>query len=123
MPSTQTLVTAAASATATVMLLRSVARELRSIGKELIPRELRGYMFSKLTNYVASFSSQLTLVIEEFEGLTQNQLFIAAHIYLATIISSDTNRLKVNLPPKETQISISMETNQETIDIFNGISF
>ncbi|KAH7575046.1 hypothetical protein JRO89_XS02G0039800 [Xanthoceras sorbifolium] len=58
MPYTKTLVSAAASAAAIAMLVRTTAREF-------LPCEVRSYFLLKFKNFIASFSSELTLVIED----------------------------------------------------------
>ncbi|XP_037497439.1 AAA-ATPase At3g50940 isoform X3 [Jatropha curcas] len=116
MPSTKTIISAAASAAATAMLLRSVARDY-------VPTELRHYIYYKLETFFSSFSSELTLVIEEYDNLNSNDLFKAAELYLEPIIPPDTKRLKISMPKKEGKVSISLEKNQEVIDIFNGVTF
>ncbi|KAJ9128791.1 hypothetical protein P3X46_033671 [Hevea brasiliensis] len=115
MTSTKAIISAAASAAATVMLLRSVANDF-------IPKELRQYVYFKLITLINSFSSELTLVIEEYDNLNQNHLFTAAQLYLQPIIPPNTQRLKISLPKKENNISMSLEQNQEIIDTFNGVN-
>ncbi len=115
-PSTKTMISAVASATATAMLLRSLARDY-------LPREVRSYLLHKLQTIFTSLSSQLTLVIDEFDGLKHNQLFKAAQLYLRPTISPNTKRFRVSMPLKETKISVSMVKNQEIVDSYNGVQF
>ncbi|KAL5790962.1 hypothetical protein ACOSQ2_005850 [Xanthoceras sorbifolium] len=116
MPSTKTIVSAAASAAATAMLVRTIARDF-------LPHEVRSYIFLKLKNFIASFSSELTLVIEESDGLNENKLFRAAKLYLEPIIPPYIKRLKVTIPRKENKVSLSLEKNEEIVDVFNGVHF
>ncbi|KAH7575048.1 hypothetical protein JRO89_XS02G0040000 [Xanthoceras sorbifolium] len=116
MPSTKTIVSAAASAAATAMLVRTIARDF-------LPREVRSYIFLKLNDFIASFSSDLTLVIEESNGLNENELFRAAELYLEPIIPPYIKRLKVTIPRKENKVSLSLEKNEEIVDVFNGVHF
>ncbi|KAK9286223.1 hypothetical protein L1049_014609 [Liquidambar formosana] len=104
MPSTKTVISTAASVAASAMLIHSIARRY-------IPYELRDYIYSQFRTFLSSFSSQITLVIEEFEGLDYNQLFKAADTYLRTIIPPETRKFRVSLAPKATNISVSMERN------------
>ncbi|XP_012067241.1 AAA-ATPase At3g50940 isoform X4 [Jatropha curcas] len=115
MPSTKTIISAAASAAATAMLLRSIV-------KDYLPSELRHYIYFKLKTFFISFSSELTLVIEEYDNLNQNHLFKAAELYLEPMIPLNTKRMKISMPKKESEASISLEKDQEIIDIFNGIT-
>ncbi|XVE93671.1 hypothetical protein REPUB_Repub01dG0214300 [Reevesia pubescens] len=113
-PSAKFIFSAAASVAATAMLVRSVSREF-------VPRELRDYMFLKIKNLLLSFSSDLTLVIEEYDGLNHNHLYKAAELYLEPTIPPDTKRIRVTMPRKEGKISLSLEKDEEIIDNFNGV--
>ncbi|KAF8018703.1 hypothetical protein BT93_H3565 [Corymbia citriodora subsp. variegata] len=104
---------AAASVTATVMLARSMTQDL-------LPGELQYYLSSTVRGFVARFSSQLTLVIEEYDGLVSNQIYEAAQIYLSTKISPTTRRLRVAKPEGEDDLNVSMEPGEEVVDVFGG---
>ncbi|KAK6240909.1 hypothetical protein SCA6_006298 [Theobroma cacao] len=113
-PSAKVIFSAAASVAATAMLVRSVVREF-------VPHELRDFIFLKIKNLLASLSSELTLVIEEYNNLNHNLLYKAAELYLEPTIPPDTKRIRVTMPRKEGKISLSLEKNQEVIDKFNGV--
>ncbi|KAL7236840.1 hypothetical protein ACSBR1_020020 [Camellia fascicularis] len=68
----------------------------------------------------SSLSSEVVLIIEEFDGLVGNQIYKAAQIYLGSKISLNTQLYKVSIPEKETKISTSMAKKQSMIDNFNG---
>ncbi|ESR36581.1 protein HYPER-SENSITIVITY-RELATED 4 [Citrus sinensis] len=115
MPSTRTIVSAAASTTAIFMVIRSIARDY-------LPREVQSYFALKLRDFISSFSNELTFVIDEYDdGLNQNRLFKAAKIYLEPKIPPNVKRIKINLPKKETNTSLSVEKNEEIVDVFNGV--
>ena len=115
MPSTRTIVSAAASTTAIFMVIRSIARDY-------LPREVQSYFALKLRDFISSFSNELTFVIDEYDdGLNQNKLFKAAKIYLEPKIPPNVKRIKINLPKKETNTSLSVEKNEEIGDVFNGV--
>ncbi|XP_015941875.1 AAA-ATPase At3g50940-like [Arachis duranensis] len=118
LPSVQTMISAAASAAATTMLLRSLARDY-------VPRELHHWIHLKLSKLLSSlfFSSQLTLVIEEYHGLSHNHLFNAAQLYLTPHTSPNSTRFRVTMPKKATSISVFMDRNDEIVDLFNGVKF
>ncbi|KAJ1428178.1 P-loop containing nucleoside triphosphate hydrolase [Sesbania bispinosa] len=115
-PSTQTVLSTAASFAATAMLLRSLARDY-------LPRELHYFLLSKFSQFFTTFSSQFTLVIDEYEALIHNHLFHAAQLYLRPQISPNTKRFRATIPPKQSKISIVMDRNEEIIDTFNGVQF
>ncbi|KAL6212886.1 hypothetical protein ACLB2K_018101 [Fragaria x ananassa] len=108
LPSPQTIFSVAASA----MLLKSVSNDL-------VPDAVHSYVSSRLKK----LSWQLTVVIDEFDGLTPNQMFEAANLYLGTELSSKTQRIKVNKPEKEKQLQVNIDRNQELVDYFNGVKF
>ncbi|KAJ6385924.1 hypothetical protein OIU77_028984 [Salix suchowensis] len=114
-PSAKTMISAAASAAATMMLLRSLV-------KEFLPRELRSYIFYKFKTLINSFSSELTLVVEEYDNLNHNNLFKAAELYLEPIIPPDAKKFKISLPKKESKFSLSLDKYQEIVDTFNGVT-
>ncbi|KAJ6385926.1 hypothetical protein OIU77_028986 [Salix suchowensis] len=111
--SAKTMISAAASAAATIVLLRSLVREY-------LPRELRSYIFYKFETLINSFSSELTLVVEEYDNLNHNNLFEAAELYLEPIIPPDAKKLKISLTKKESKFSLSLDRYQEVVDTFNG---
>ncbi|XP_057788296.1 AAA-ATPase At3g50940-like [Salvia miltiorrhiza] len=102
------------STVATAMMLRSYAREL-------IPYKLRIYLSTKLCHFLAAFSNETTLIIEEFDGLNKNQLFHAAELYAGSISSPSTRRYCAYLPEKEKIIRVSLGENEEITDEFHKI--
>ncbi|KAG6761549.1 hypothetical protein POTOM_034777 [Populus tomentosa] len=115
MPSAKTMISAAASAAATIVLFRSLV-------KEYLPYEFQSYIFYKLKTMINSFSSEFTLVIEEYDNLNHNNLFKAAELYLEPIIPPDAKKLKISLTKKESKFSFSLDRNQEIVDTFNGVT-
>ncbi|KAM1041791.1 hypothetical protein FF1_030972 [Malus domestica] len=79
MPETKDLLPAIATLAASAMLVQSIANDF-------IPDELRNY-YSGLYNISRRFSSQLTIVIDEFQGLFPKEIFEAAHAYLGAIVT------------------------------------
>ncbi|KDO47910.1 hypothetical protein CISIN_1g040638mg [Citrus sinensis] len=115
MPSITTMMFVAASAAATFMLIQSYARQY-------LPDEVSSYFDQKFKNFIARIYSELTLVIEEYDdGLNRNKLFKAAKLCLEPKIPPNVNRIKINLPKKESEVSLSVEKNQAVVDVFNGV--
>ncbi|KAH8498264.1 hypothetical protein H0E87_017259 [Populus deltoides] len=114
-PSAKTMISAAASAAATIVLFRSLV-------KEYLPYEFQNYIFYKLKTLINSFSTEFTLVIEEYDNLNHNTLFKAAELYLEPIIPPDAKKLKISLTKKESKFSFSLDRNQEIVDTFNGVT-
>lgn len=115
-PSTQTMISTAASVVASAVLLRSLAREY-------LPRDFQYYVYFKLRRLFAAFSPQFVLVVDEFEGLTYNHLFKALEVYLRPQIAPNTKRFRVTMPRKESKILVVMERNEEIVENFKGVQF
>ncbi|XP_010555284.1 PREDICTED: protein HYPER-SENSITIVITY-RELATED 4-like [Tarenaya hassleriana] len=113
-PGAKSVVSLVASAAATAMLVRSVAREY-------IPHDLSNYTYRKLRKLFSSFSSELTVVIEELDGMMINRLFKAAELYLEPALPPSATRIRVSIPSGEDKTSISMEGGEEIIDNFDGV--
>ncbi|PWA66571.1 ATPase, AAA-type, core [Artemisia annua] len=114
--SANTLISTIGSIAAAAMIVRSVARDY-------LPREYRDYLQLGVQRFINKFSTHLTLVIYESEGFSDNEIYTATQLYLASRISSNIHRLKVTKNPNETEINLEMEINEEFIDIFDGVTF
>ncbi|KAK6136733.1 hypothetical protein DH2020_029561 [Rehmannia glutinosa] len=114
--SAKTIVSTAASLAASAMVIRSITRDL-------IPYELQQYVYFSIQSFFKSFSSEITLIIEESSGLSTNQIYKAAEVYLGTKVSPHTNKFMVSMPKMETKISTFMSRNQGIVDEYNGATF
>lgn len=112
----KTILSTIGSIAATVVVVRGVAQDF-------LPPEFHDYIFSGIRNFFSSFSNQLTLVIDEFDGLVNNEIYEAAEIYLGPKVSPTTRRLKISKPEKEKHFNITMERDEEIVDIYNGEKF
>lgn len=104
----KTVLSTVGSVAATAMLVRTIAHDY-------IPRELHDYLFYGLKNMFTMFSNQLTMVIDEFDGLVNNEIYEAAEIYLGNKLSPNIHRLKISKPEKEKNFNITMERNEEVM--------
>ncbi|XP_059283115.1 protein HYPER-SENSITIVITY-RELATED 4-like [Lycium ferocissimum] len=112
----KTVLSTFGSVVATAMLVRTIVHDY-------IPPELHGYLFFGLRNIFTKFSNQLTVVIDEFDGLVNNEIYEAAAIYLGNKLSPSIHRLKVSKPEKEKSFNIATERNEEVTDTYNGQTF
>ncbi|KAL2552834.1 P-loop containing nucleoside triphosphate hydrolase superfamily protein [Forsythia ovata] len=107
-----------ASVAASMMLFRSMAHDI-------IPEPIKSYIVSAFTRIFSYFftplSTQITMVVDENSGMTRNQIYESAELYLHTKINPNTGRFKVSKNPKKKNISLSMEKNELVIDSFNSI--
>ncbi|KAK1363539.1 Protein hyper-sensitivity-related 4 [Heracleum sosnowskyi] len=113
---TKTIISTIGTIAATAMVARSIARDY-------VPPEIQGYFYLGLHNFFRRFSNQLTMVINEYDGIESNEIYDAAVIYLGSKVSPNTRRLKVTKPEQENSISLTMERNEEVIDTFCGVQF
>uniref|UniRef100_A0A7N2KSU8 AAA+ ATPase domain-containing protein n=1 Tax=Quercus lobata TaxID=97700 RepID=A0A7N2KSU8_QUELO len=85
----KTIVSVATSLTASALLFRTIANNV-------IPTAVHDYFSSNLQKLSTCFSSQLTLVIQEFDGLIADHMFEAANVYLGEKLSPLTSRIKAD---------------------------
>ncbi|CAN4109879.1 unnamed protein product [Withania somnifera] len=112
----KTVLSTVGSVAATAMLVRAIAHDY-------IPPELREYLFFGLRKMFTKFSNQLTMVIDEFDGLVNNEIYEAAAIYLGNKLPPNIRRLKISKPEKEKNFNVAMESNEEVTDVYNRQTF
>uniref|UniRef100_A0A251SGM3 Putative ATPase, AAA-type, core n=1 Tax=Helianthus annuus TaxID=4232 RepID=A0A251SGM3_HELAN len=112
----KTVVSSIGSVVAASMVVRSVARDY-------LPSEFQDYLYYGFRNFINKFFRQLTVVIYEFDGIQENDIYNAATLYLGSRISTKTHRIKINKNTSEENINIAMEIKDEFVDIFNGVKF
>ncbi|GAU31225.1 hypothetical protein TSUD_210820 [Trifolium subterraneum] len=110
----KTILSTAATVAATAVLVRSIANEF-------LPMDLRDYVFTGIRSIFSRFSTDLTIVIEELEGLDNNQIYSAAETYLGTIVSPSTKRFRISKSNHQQTFTLTMERNQSVTDFFNGV--
>ncbi|KAL6011390.1 hypothetical protein ACLOJK_001836 [Asimina triloba] len=114
-PSAQTMLSTAASVAASLMLVRTIANDL-------LPGHIQDLLFSSLRSIFHRFSSDLTIIIDEFNGFSTNKLYDAAQMYLGSKISpSTTRRLRVSKDDGDKDFTVSMERGETVVDVFQGL--
>ncbi|KAI9170494.1 hypothetical protein LWI28_028859 [Acer negundo] len=121
MPSTTSVFSAYTTVAASTMLVRTVINDVQSLVSQLIPRTLQEKILSRLEGLSGKFSSQLTITIDESSGLSVNEIYQAAEMYLSTRITPSIEQLKVSKEPQEKDISVTINKGQKIIDTFEGI--
>lgn len=112
----KTILSTAGSIAATVVVVRGVAQEF-------LPHEFQDYILSGVRNIFSRFSNEVTMVVEEFDGLDNNELYDAAETYLGSKISHSTRRLKISKREKEKHFNVTMERDEQVVDVYNGQKF
>ncbi|EOY00872.1 ATP binding protein, putative [Theobroma cacao] len=120
-PSTASVLSTYTTFTALAMLVRSVVSEVQTISSQLIPEQLQTILLSKFVGFWGTPPSQVTLLIDEYDGYTINQLYEASEIYLATKITASVDKLKVSLAPRDKTLSVTIDKDENIIDIFEDI--
>ncbi|XVE91106.1 hypothetical protein DITRI_Ditri20bG0128500 [Diplodiscus trichospermus] len=111
----KSLLSTAASLAATAMVIRTIAYDF-------LPPQIKNYFSSSFQSLSHHFSSQLTIVIEEFRGLTLNQVFEAADIYLGSKSTIPSiQRLKIGKTEKENKLAISIDRDGIVVDVYENV--
>ncbi|CAL9100498.1 unnamed protein product [Musa acuminata var. zebrina] len=108
--------TTAASVAASMMLARTVVNDV-------IPYELRDYIFSRFDCLRSRLSSEHTIVIDQAEGYASNLVFDAARTYLSTRINRSMRSLRVSMVEEGKSMVVSLEPGEEMIDVYQDIEF
>lgn len=113
-PNAKALLSTAASVAASAMLIRTIANDF-------LPPEVHGFFSSALHGLSRRFfSSELTIVVEEFQGHSPNEVFEAATTYLGTKAPTSAQRFKVG-KSEDQNLTITMDRDEEVIDKFDNI--
>lgn len=115
MPKAKSVLSTAASLAASAMLIRSICNEL-------LPTDIQDYIYSSLHNLSCHISPQITIVVEEFQGLSINEVFDAANVYLGSMTTtSSAQRFQVMKSEKEKRIGTTLNRNEEIVDVFGDL--
>ncbi|MBA0550940.1 hypothetical protein Golob_021847 [Gossypium lobatum] len=120
-PSTSSILSTYTTFTASAMLIRSIATEVQAIINQLIPEQLRNLLLSKLGGLYSNPSSQMTLLINDYDGYSINELYEASHTYLQTKITPSMKRLKVSKAPRDKKVIVNIHKGQKVVDMYEGI--
>ncbi|XP_060214170.1 AAA-ATPase At3g50940-like [Lycium barbarum] len=121
MPSTRSVLSAYTTLTASTVFVRTLVSEVQNMTNQLIPKNLQDKILSKVGIFMGNFSSQTTLIIEEQNGFTPNELFEASKLYLGTIMSPSVQRVKISKAEKEKKFSVNISKDEKIIDTFEGV--
>ncbi|KAK3410376.1 hypothetical protein EUGRSUZ_J02377 [Eucalyptus grandis] len=94
---------------------------VRSVVQPFLPRELRGFLFSGIRGFLSRFSNEMTMVIDEYDGINPNELYQAAQVFLPAKQFPSMRRVRVSKPVKEDELTLAMDQNQVLVDTFAGI--
>nr|GMD82009.1 AAA-ATPase At3g50940-like [Ipomoea batatas] len=123
MPSTTSVLSAYTAFTAFAVLMRTVVTELQAMANQLVPEGIRDKVLSKLGSLFCTITYRASLVIDEYNGLTSNEIFEASEVYLGTKLSPSADRLKISKAPEEKALSFIITKGEKVTDTFEGIEF
>ncbi|PIA56097.1 hypothetical protein AQUCO_00700448v1 [Aquilegia coerulea] len=122
LPSTTTILSTYSSLTAFMMLGRAIANEAWSVVNQIIPQELQTKILIKLGCLYRHPTSELTLIIHEQNCYVTNEMYEASEVYLRTKAANPSlEKLIVSKQQKEKNLTITVEKDQEIVDVFEGI--
>lgn len=115
LPSPSTVYSAYASVSASVMLLQTTFHQI-------VPRPLQDYLlYTARRLFKRTNTSLLTLVVDQFDGMTRNDIFDSFEIYMSTKTNPKTNRLKITKSSKDKHLNIKFAQSEIVSDFFQGI--
>ncbi|KAL0905693.1 hypothetical protein M5K25_024133 [Dendrobium thyrsiflorum] len=113
---TKTILSAAASVAASAVLIRTMVNEF-------LPHPIKDYIFSFTSSFFTRFSTKLTIIVQEFNGILPNEMYKAVETYLSTKIPPDTRFLQVAKQEDSEGLEVTMEQGETVVDFFQGIKF
>ncbi|KAL2906701.1 Protein HYPER-SENSITIVITY-RELATED 4 [Bienertia sinuspersici] len=119
MMTAKSVISALGSAAATAVVAKSIINDL-------LPYEIRDYLSSTLHSiFNRRFSSETSIIVDEFDGLKTNQIFEAAELYLGARTKSATSAptIKVRKSEADKQIHVNLDRDEEIVDDFEGFKF
>ncbi|KAJ8567554.1 hypothetical protein K7X08_019762 [Anisodus acutangulus] len=114
MPSASSIFQAYAAMTASVTLFKTMLNQL-------VPHQVQLYIVTKIHSYFHPNSSKVTLVIDEKDGMSNNEVYNAAEIYLSARISPEFQRFKISKRPKDRDVNVKFGDCGKIADSFEDI--
>ncbi|KAL1569496.1 AAA-ATPase-like protein [Salvia divinorum] len=114
MPPASSIFSMYASISASIMLLHTIINQL-------LPRPAQHFILSLLRRYFSPRPSHATVVIEERDGMSSNEIYSAAETYLCSHLRPDFHRLKVSKRHKDPSLSIRFAKCEKILDSHLGV--
>lgn len=121
LPTTSSVFSAYTTFSALSMLVKTVLSDVQNIGGQILPVGLQERILFKLEGVMGSLSPQMTLIIDEYNGLAHNQIYETSEAYLRTKIPPSVGQLKAFKASQDSDISLLMNKGQKIVDLFDGI--
>ncbi|KAL6350445.1 hypothetical protein AAG906_004396 [Vitis piasezkii] len=89
------------------------------MANQLIPQHLPEKIVSQ--GLLGNHSSEMVFVIQEFNGLSVNQIYQASEFYLRTKMDPSVGWLNVSKGPQGKNLSVTVSKGEMVVDAFEGI--
>ncbi|XP_049385589.1 AAA-ATPase At5g17760-like [Solanum stenotomum] len=114
LPSAATMFQAYASVSTAITMFKTMIHQL-------VPQQVQLYIETKIRSYFRPNSSNVTLVIEERDGMGINDVFTSAEIYLSARFCPEFQRFKITKRPKDTGVNVKFGNCGKITDSFEEI--
>ncbi|KAK2969941.1 hypothetical protein RJ640_000018 [Escallonia rubra] len=121
MPTTSVVLSTYTTFAASAMLVRTVLSEVQNMTNQLLPKGVQDRIVSKLGGLIGNFSPNMSVIIDEYNGITLNEIYEASEIYMRTIISPSVERLKVSKAARDKNFSVTIGKGEKIVDTFGEI--
>ncbi|KAH6755992.1 P-loop containing nucleoside triphosphate hydrolases superfamily protein [Perilla frutescens var. hirtella] len=113
MPPASSIFAMYASVSAFIMLIQTMLNQL-------VPRQAQHYLLDLLRRYFSPRATRATVVIEERDGMSSNEVYSAAETYLCSQLKPDVQRLKISKRFKDPSLSIRFAKCERIADTHDG---
>ncbi|XP_057786764.1 AAA-ATPase At3g50940-like [Salvia miltiorrhiza] len=115
MPAASSIFAMYASISAFIMLVQTMLNQL-------LPRQAQHFLVELVRRYFSPRPTQATVVIEERDGMSANEIYSAAETYLCSHVRPDIQRLKISKRYKEPALSIRFAKCEKILDSHHGVA-
>lgn len=88
---------------------------------QLVPRQVQQYLSSVIRYYFKPRSPRLVLIIEENDGISSNEIYTAAEVYLYSKMDSSIQCLKISKRPKEPSFQMKFAQCEKIVDFYDDV--
>ncbi|KAM7269727.1 hypothetical protein ACFE04_025224 [Oxalis oulophora] len=121
MPSTSSVLSTYTTVAASAMVVRTIIAELQSLATQFIPTSIQERILGLLVGKIFLHSHEMTLIIDEYNGLSVNELYQACETYLSTRISPSVAELNISKAPRDKTISVTINKGQRLVVDFEEV--
>ncbi|KAL6583465.1 hypothetical protein OROMI_005543 [Orobanche minor] len=113
-PQASSFFAAYASISSFIMLVQTMVNQV-------VPRHIQHYLFELIRHYLRLRRDCATIVIEERDGISSNEVYTAVETYLCTKIRPNIDRLKISKRNMDTGLIVRFAQCEKITDRYQGI--